>query len=957
MSAIRYILTGLLAILSALTSVRAEDIDILSLGMLCRDMSSLKADSKEASEISMSTITCIMQDSEGYIWYGTQTGFCRDDGFSVRRFCIDELGDYPAEANSIVCMVEDKRGRLWLGTQCGTYAFDKQTGTVARVTDYDDADRKTKALAVTHDSTVWIGVGTHIVRCADDGEFLAMYDIPRKERAAEVWDFYVAPDSSLWVSLWHGGVVSASASALVDTASADETFDSLFVERKWPIDTYPTAMVADSLNECMWIGSWGNGVVKYSDEIVEDMHTQNMKVHTLVLDTKRRMLWVGTSDDVYVFSVTGGKLTRVHISAFMSSEKKVFADMMQDHRGNIWVPSYSPRPFVLSYPEVEVARHDVGVVLQNTGHKIMPDLVVYDHGVYWIYQHRTRLALYDPNKKDRVTFMATDAYPTALSTTRCLEPCREGKGVWTSRGGHLIKTWNEDMEIHWREEGAVMPHYISDIYDTGKGMLLIGTEKELLMYDVDEGQATLLVESGGVVRRIVQTIAGEIYFIADNNALRCLDHNHTLHEVLPSDVSVKSMAADSKGDVWVSDAEGNIYRIHSGSREVSQVLAAALPYGESAIALETDKQGHLWLMSEKTVKQYMPQSGLSRLIRYDDCDVSVDCFMTLARNGDDMLIAGMGAMCVVQPCDMVSDSLGDVVPSVVSVMCGDVPGHMVNGKVEMSDRKDVLSVALTTFDHMHCCDGMARFAYRVVGSDQWTYLSPAENVFQIRDLKSGTTSLEIMATDKYGRWGTPKQCLTIHSRLRWYEHVWLYMLLLAVPVGISVYVGRKRRKHDHGDTDDSVALHEPLGPKGDDPAGEPESTSGDELDDRQSDEPLPTIPIKDTLTDADLQFLQKSEELVYKNMDNVDYGVEQLSGDMHMSRMNLYRKIHMLAGVTPSVYIRNLRLKKAAELLKTTSCSVSEISDIVGFASSKYFSRCFKERYGMQPKAWKRTTC
>ena len=112
---------------------------------------------------------------------------------------------------------------------------------------------------------------------------------------------------------------------------------------------------------------------------------------------------------------------------------------------------------------------------------------------------------------------------------------------------------------------------------------------------------------------------------------------------------------------------------------------------------------------------------------------------------------------------------------------------------------------------------------------------------------------------------------------------------------------------------------------------------------------------KTEISDADRLFIEKATETIWKNIDNADYSVEQFSSDMCMSRMNLYRKLQSLTGQSPTLFIRDLRLKRAAQLLSTSGYSVTEVADMVGFSSPKYFSRCFKELYGVLPTQYKKT--
>ena len=101
---------------------------------------------------------------------------------------------------------------------------------------------------------------------------------------------------------------------------------------------------------------------------------------------------------------------------------------------------------------------------------------------------------------------------------------------------------------------------------------------------------------------------------------------------------------------------------------------------------------------------------------------------------------------------------------------------------------------------------------------------------------------------------------------------------------------------------------------------------------------------------ADQEFLSKAISAISAHIIDSDYSVDALASDLCMSRANLHRKMRAIMGQTPSEFIRNQRLERAAHLLRTTSHSVNEISDLVGFSYASYFTKCFKEKYGVLPK-------
>ncbi len=96
-------------------------------------------------------------------------------------------------------------------------------------------------------------------------------------------------------------------------------------------------------------------------------------------------------------------------------------------------------------------------------------------------------------------------------------------------------------------------------------------------------------------------------------------------------------------------------------------------------------------------------------------------------------------------------------------------------------------------------------------------------------------------------------------------------------------------------------------------------------------------------------FIEQAEALVVENLSNEQFGVSELAAAMNMSRSNLLRKIKKRTKLSASQFIRQIRLEQGMELLKDSSLTVSEISYQVGFGSTSYFIKCFREHYGYPP--------
>jgi AraC-like DNA-binding protein len=97
------------------------------------------------------------------------------------------------------------------------------------------------------------------------------------------------------------------------------------------------------------------------------------------------------------------------------------------------------------------------------------------------------------------------------------------------------------------------------------------------------------------------------------------------------------------------------------------------------------------------------------------------------------------------------------------------------------------------------------------------------------------------------------------------------------------------------------------------------------------------------------QFIIRFKEVIETRLEESEVSVEDLAADMNLSRVQLYRKVKSVTGSSPVELLRTARLNRAYQILLTTDKSVSEVAYAAGFTAPSYFTKCFKEEYGMVP--------
>jgi len=108
------------------------------------------------------------------------------------------------------------------------------------------------------------------------------------------------------------------------------------------------------------------------------------------------------------------------------------------------------------------------------------------------------------------------------------------------------------------------------------------------------------------------------------------------------------------------------------------------------------------------------------------------------------------------------------------------------------------------------------------------------------------------------------------------------------------------------------------------------------------------------ITSHDKDIMEKILRNIETNMDNPDFSVENLVTVAGMSRSVFFKKMKSLTGLAPVEFIRDVKLQRAAQLIATNQFSIKQITYMIGINDVKYFSKCFRKKYGMNPSEYKK---
>ena len=277
----------------------------------------------------------------------------------------------------------------------------------------------------------------------------------------------------------------------------------------------------------------------------------------------------------------------------------------------------------------------------------------------------------------------------------------------------------------------------------------------------------------------------------------------------------------------------------------------------------------------------------------------------------------------------------------------------------------------------------AVYAYRLEGSDhEWHYLDKGDLDITYNGLSYGDYHLTVRMVDGEGNIGDEVYQLEISVLPPWYLTIWcklFYLTLLIVCIAwvINAHFVRKQLKEAKKQKEEILeqvqARMKFYANLADELKNAAAHRSFDEvnhlvvsnLDVNASDSESESAMIVNfngqqttpevEIDELDKKLLDEIKETIEENMVDSDFNVSVLQEKMGMGNKQLYRKLKALTGQTPVEYIRDMRMQKAAKLLKAGKFSVSEVMYTVGFSNSSYFSKCFSKAFGMTPTEFMRS--
>lgn len=281
-------------------------------------------------KLPVNAIHRIFQDSDGYMWYGTFNGLCRNDGYNIRVFRSDLYHPGLLSDNYITYISEDHDKKIWFGTMKGGYILDKATCRITPMDLQECSDKNVFTINVTRDGSIWVSMHGVLFRFKADGTLIKRYKTEYNHSPEFVYIVYEDKNGDLIISLTRGGMYKLNK----DTDNFEAYFhhrDYMDIER----------IIWDETNGYYWLGTWGKGIVRF-DPNSKSPETQYIPqplpvditgnatgaIYHMVQDDVFHYIWVTSWKDLFAFRITKeGHLEQVDTSSFLTPGNKILYEI------------------------------------------------------------------------------------------------------------------------------------------------------------------------------------------------------------------------------------------------------------------------------------------------------------------------------------------------------------------------------------------------------------------------------------------------------------------------------------------------------------------------------------------------------------------------------------------------------------------------------------------------------
>ena len=244
---------------------------------------------------------------------------------------------------------------------------------------------------------------------------------------------------------------------------------------------------------------------------------------------------------------------------------------------------------------------------------------------------------------------------------------------------------------------------------------------------------------------------------------------------------------------------------------------------------------------------------------------------------------------------------------------------------------------------------LVEYAYQMDGKP-WNYIGQTPHL-SFNELSPGQHVLTVRSTNSDGVWMDNETELLIDVTPMLWERTWFQLLLMIMTLALfskAILVVRRRQQQSR---ERDQRLENILRQYRELQQQMEEKPQSQHTEDRPA--PVKYQLEEPKIVDEDEEMMSRLMDFIEKHIGEEDLRAEDMASAMNLGRTVFYRKLKLLVGVTPTEFLRQVRIQRAIQLITLSKKPVSEIAYSVGFSDPKYFSKCFKKETGMSPSEYR----
>lgn len=561
--------------------------------------------------ISQSTIEDIFQDSEGYIWLGTNDGLNRYNGYEFKIYNYEEYQNSISH-NGITDITEDKYGNIWVNTVSGVNKINKKTEKISNYTEINGKIKEdsTTEIIVTKDNNILVGTyeGLNIYNAKEDS-----FDIILEQKDGILSSCIYSIDEDINGNIWIGtefGLNKLSKDfKVLETYTSESEIYNIF---------------CDDENGFVWAGSDSSGLLKIDTKTkevkqyinnIEDLNSLPAnQVGAIIRDSKGN-LWVGTTNGLARYNEKNDSFD-VYKNKVYDKNSLVYNDVrsiIEDREGVLWVGTYSGISIFDTESSIKYynAGLDDGYLLsENMVHGIYED----DEGYLWVGSRTKGVNIIDRENNTSKSISMENNNVIQSNGINDITGYKDFIFVATDAGVLKINKKENTIQNYNLEDGLIGEN-VKDIFVCDKNYLWIGSTNGLNLLDIENDKIidmTDYVDEGSYVKYIYQGQDGSYYigFLRDGG-LGIIEPNSKetkYYKNIPNDKTsissnrVRYINEDSKGNIWIGTSYG-LNKYDPKTKVFKRYTTSDGIANNTIYGVLVDDNDNIWVSTNKGISQ------------------------------------------------------------------------------------------------------------------------------------------------------------------------------------------------------------------------------------------------------------------------------------------------------------------------------------------------------------------